>query len=321
MSKPVNKKAIGIFVVVAIVLVVAAILILGSGKFFKTYPKYVMFFDGSVKGLAVGAPVDFRGVKIGTVTEIKMMYNPKDSSIIIPVYIELGQGEVEVAGVRPRDLLKMQREEAQELIKLGIKAQLEMQSFVTGQLMISLDFYPDKPARFVGADKRYPEIPTIPTTLQELTKRVEKIPIEQIFDKLGGALDGINKTINSAEMARIMRSMAQGVDDARALLQNINTEIKPVAADFKDTTQEIRKLAVSATKASDHAGLALKSAQGAMGNIENMTGDNSVLVYRLNKTLGELENTARSLRILTETLDQQPQSVLFGKKRIKEGVK
>ncbi|OPX92932.1 MAG: Paraquat-inducible protein B [Syntrophorhabdus sp. PtaU1.Bin002] len=316
MSKPVNKKVIGIFVVVAIALVVAAILILGSGKFFKTYPKYVMFFEGSVKGLAIGAPVDFRGVKIGTVTEIKMMYNPKDLSIIIPVYIELGQGEVEVAGVRPRDLVKMHREQGQELIKRGIKAQLEMQSFVTGQLMISLDFYPDKPARFVGADKRYPEIPTVPTTLQELTKRVEKIPIEQIFDKLGGALDGINKTINSAEMARIMRSMAQGVDDARALLQNINTEIKPVAADFKDTTQEIRKLAVSATKASDYAGLTLKSAQGAMGNIENMTGDNSLLVYRLNKTLGELENTARSLRILTETLDQQPQSLFFGKKKI-----
>ncbi|OPY78441.1 MAG: Paraquat-inducible protein B [Syntrophorhabdus sp. PtaU1.Bin153] len=316
MSKPVNKKVIGIFVVVAIALVVGAILILGSGKFFKTYPKYVMFFEGSVKGLAVGAPVDFRGVRIGTVTEIKMMFNPKDSSIMIPVYVELGQGEVEITGVPAPDLARMHREEGQELIKRGLKAQLEMQSFVTGQLMISLDFYPDKPARFVGADKRYPEIPTVPTTLQELTKRVEKIPIEQIFDKLGGALDGINKTINSAEMARIMRSMAQGVDDARALLQSIDAEIKPVAVDFRDTTHEIRKLAVSATKASDHAGLALKSAQGAMGNIETMAGDDSVLAYRLNKTLGELENTARSLRILTETLDQQPQSVLFGKKKI-----
>ena len=81
MSKPVNKKVIGIFVVVAIALVVAAVLILGSGKFFKTYPKYVMYFEGSVKGLSVGSPVNFRGVKVGNVTEIKMLFNPKDLSV------------------------------------------------------------------------------------------------------------------------------------------------------------------------------------------------------------------------------------------------
>ncbi len=89
MSKPANKTVIGIFVVVALVLVVGAVLILGSGKFFKNYPKFVMYFQGSVKGLAVGAPVNFRGVKIGTVTDIKMLLNPKDLSMIIPVYIEL----------------------------------------------------------------------------------------------------------------------------------------------------------------------------------------------------------------------------------------
>ena len=89
MSKPANKTVIGIFVVVALVLVVGAVLILGSGKFFKNNPKFVMYFQGSVKGLAVGAPVNFRGVKIGTVTDIKMLLNPKDLSMMIPVYIEL----------------------------------------------------------------------------------------------------------------------------------------------------------------------------------------------------------------------------------------
>lgn len=307
---------IGIFVVVAIALVVAAVLILGSGKFFKTYPKYVMYFEGSVKGLSVGSPVSFRGVKIGSVTEIKMLYNPKDLSMLIPVYVELGEGNVEMMGRRPEDRVKVAHQQAQELIKRGIRAQLEMQSIVTGQLMISLDFYPDKPARIVGADKNYLEIPTIPTTLQEIGQRLDKIPIEEIFAKLNSSLEGLNKTLNSPELGQIMRSTAKSVDDAGVLIRGLGAHLKPLVSDMQDTTQEFKKLAVSATSASDDAGLALKKSHGVLNNIESLTGDNSLLAYRLNKTLGELENTARSLRILTETLEQQPQSVLFGKKRM-----
>lgn len=316
MSKPVNKKMIGIFVVVAIALVVAAVLILGSGKLFKTQPKYVMYFEGSVKGLSVGSPVTFRGVKVGSVTEVKMLYNPKDLSMLIPVYVELGEGNVEVMGRRPEDRVKVVQQQAQDLIDRGIRAQLEMQSVVTGQLMISLDFYPDKPTKLVGADKRYPEIPTIPTTLQELGQRLEKIPIEEIFAKLNSSLEGLNKTLNSPELGHIMRSTAKSVDDAGVLIRGLGTNLKPLVSDMQDTTREFKKLAVSATSASDDAGLTLKKSHGVLNNIESLTGDNSLLTYRLNKTLEELENAARSLRILTETLEQQPQSVLFGKKRM-----
>jgi paraquat-inducible protein B len=316
MSKPVNKKVIGIFVVVAIGLVVAAVLILGSGKFFKKYTTYIMYFDGSVKGLAVGAPVDFRGVKIGTVSEIKMTFNPKDFSFTIPVYVNIDPSNVEMVGGTLVDPFTGYRERVQEMVKKGLRAQLETQSFVTGQLMISLDFYPDTPAKFIGADTRYPEVPTIPTTLEQIGARLEKIPIDEIAAKLKGSLEGIDKLVNSPEMTQLVKSTAKGVEDARTLIRDVDGQIKPVVSDFKDTTQEIRKLAVSATKTSDEAGVALKKAEGAVSNIENLTGDNSVMVYRINKTLGEVENTARSFRILSENLDQQPQSVIFGKKKI-----
>lgn len=320
MSKPVNKKLIGVFVVVAIGLVVAAILILGSGKFFKTYNRVVMYFDGSVKGLAVGAPVDFRGVKIGTVAEIKMTINPKDFSFTIPVYVDIDPSGVEVIGERLADTHKGYRERMEEMVRRGLRAQLETQSFVTGQLMISCDMYPDTPARIVGQDPRYPEIPTIPTTLQQIGARLEKIPIDEIVEKLKNSLAGIDKLVNSPEMTHMVRSAAKAADDAGALMRNVDAQLKPVVSDFKDTTQDFRKLAVSATKASDDAALALKKAQGAAANIENLTGDNSVMVYRINKALGEVEGAARSLRILAETLDSQPQSVIFGKKKV-EGLK
>jgi paraquat-inducible protein B len=167
---------------------------------------------------------------------------------------------------------------------------------------------------------RYPEIPTIPTTLQQIGARLEKIPIDEIVEKLRNSLAGIDKLVNSPEMIQLVKSTAKGVEDARTLVRDVDAQIKPLVSDFKDTTQEIRKLAVSATKTSDDAGVALKKAQGAVTNIESLTGDNSVMVYRINKTLGEVESAARSLRILAETLDNQPQSVIFGKKKV-EGLK
>lgn len=330
MSKPANKTAIGIFVVIALVLAVVAVLTLGSGKFFKTYPKFVMYFQGSVKGLQVGAPVAFRGVKVGTVSEIKMLYNPKDLSFIVPVYVELGEGNLEMIGIRPGEKVKLPREQGEQLIKLGLRAQLEMQSIVTGQLMIALDFYPDTPAKLVGIDRRYPEIPTIPTALQALTSKLEKIPLDEIIEKFRGTLAGIDKVVNSPEMAQIMKSAALGVDETRALIKNVDSQIKPLAAKMDDTAGEIKKLAAdsnkaigplaaSLTKTSEEASAALKTAQATMISMEKMAGDRSPLAYKLSKTIEELDRTARSLRILTETLDLHPESLLYGKKDMKEG--
>jgi len=310
MSKPVNKTMIGIFVVVAIGLVVSAVVILGSGKFFKDKPKFVMYFDGSVKGLVVGSPVVFRGVKVGTVTEIGMLFSKKDLSVLIPVYVELGEADVTMmddGSPVQQDRKKMIYEYLAALLKRGVRAQLEMQSFVTGQLQIALDFYPDKPARFVGAPSKYPEIPTIPTQLQELTKRIEKIPIEEIAQKMRSTLDGIDRVVNSREMTRMVASIGQTADSARVLARTMERQIEPL-------TQSIMRT-------SDEAGVALRNVQIAARSIENTAGEDSVLVYKLNKTLSELERTARSLRFLSETLEEQPESLIFGKKTAKGGTK
>jgi len=208
MSKPVNKTVIGIFVVVALVLVVGAVLLVGSGKFFKKNPKYVMYFQGSVKGLSVGSGVNFRGVKVGTVTDIRMLLDPKDLSIIIPVYVELEPNALRTVGGAPivGALRIGQGVIVPALIERGLRAQLEMQSIVTGQLQIALDFYPDRLATFVGADPKTQEIPTILTPLQELAKRAEKIPVEEIFEKMNAAMAGVEKIMTAPETAEIVRS-------------------------------------------------------------------------------------------------------------------
>lgn len=312
MSKPANKTMIGIFVVVAIGLVVAAILILGSGKLFTDKPKFVMYFDGSVKGLAIGSPVVFRGVKVGTVTEIGMLFSRKDLSVLIPVYVELGEADVTMMddsspSAKKRDRKKMLYEYLDALVKRGIRAQLEMQSFVTGQLQIALDFFPGKPARFVGGPSKYPEIPTIPTQLQELTKRVEQLPIEEIGRKLQSTLDGIDRMVNSPETTRMVKSIGQAADETRTLMRDVDRQLEPLIASIKKT--------------SDEAGETLKKIRIVAGAIENTTGEDSVVVHKLNKTLDEMERASRSLRLLADTVEQQPESLIFGKKNLKGGTK
>jgi paraquat-inducible protein B len=329
MSKPVNKTAIGIFVVIALALFVLAVLVLGSGKFFKNNPIVVMYFKGSVKGLSVGSPVAFRGVKVGSVTAIKMLFNPKDLSVVIPVYAELERGSLET--IPGKETMQVYREKRSDkeflsaLIGRGMRGQLDMQSIVTGQLMVSLDFHPDMPAVLVGADPNTLEIPTIPTTLQQLAERVEKIPIEEIFTKLNNAMTGLEKIMTSPETAEMLREVKKAVEDTRDLVQDVDKQIEPIAtrmlalADHLDQLatrlhSNVEPLAASIKNTSDEAAVTLKKAQATMGTIDDLAGEDSIVSYRLGRTLDEIGSAARALRLLADTLNHQPESVIFGKK-------
>ncbi|MFH0998387.1 MAG: MlaD family protein [Pseudomonadota bacterium] len=330
MSKPANKTVIGVFVIVAIGLVVGAILILGSGRFFRHYPKYVMYFESSVKGLSIGSPVVFRGVKVGSVTDIAMDFNPSDLSILIPVYVELGEETVNKSSqnILERDRTTMQEEYTQALIKKGLRAQLEIQSVVTGQLLIDLEFHPATKADFTGRDKRYAEIPTIPTQFQQLTKRLENVPIEEILQELRATLAGIHKMVNSPEAANLTASVSKGAEEARLLIQHIDKQVRPLAGSTNKAVQQIKNLAenmnkelvplsVSIKNLADETGVTLRKSQAAFDKMDSAVGDDSALAYQLPKTLKELEGAARSIRLLANELRQQPEAVVWGKKKAK----
>jgi paraquat-inducible protein B len=329
MSKPANKTVIGVFVVVAICLVIGAVLVIGTGRLFKENPKFVMYFQGSVSGLSVGSGVMFRGVKVGNVTEIKMLFDPKDVSITIPVYVELEPGELEAAKGTSVEAYIASRKHGKlvrELIDRGLRARLEMQSIVTGQLLVALDFYPDKPATFIGADPKTPEIPTITTPLQELSKRLEKIPLEEIVGKLNAALGGIERIANSPDTVGAIRSAKLTVDETRSVVLNVGKQVQPLADRMTAVVTRIEKLAAqietnieplasSVTRTSEEAQVTLTKAQSAIDNIQDLTGEDSPVSYQFEKTLDELGTTARSLRLLADTLNEQPEALVFGKKR------
>jgi paraquat-inducible protein B len=329
MSKPVNKALVGAFVAGALILVVVALAIFGSGKFFTKRNQFVLFFDESVKGLSIGAPVMFRGVKVGQVIRIVLTLDPKELRAFIPVYIEIEPETVTIIGGREAVKGRNMRD---LVLKKGLKGQLQMQSFVTGQLMVSLDFFPDKPMRLVGLDKKVNEIPTVPTTLVELTKTIQNLDIEGLFKKLEQTVDGIHKIVNSPKVTASLDSLDKVLKDFSVLLVNVNGKIDPLSASLTGTIEEARKvlaraektlsfsegqagkLAASAQETLDSARQLIENLEKTSVSIKNLAENNSTLGYQVNKTLEDISAMARTLRSLADYLEQHPEALIRGKK-------
>jgi len=346
MSKQPNTTLIGVFVVGAVLLVVAALMIFGGGKFLTERNQFVLFFEGSVKGLNIGAPVDFKGVRVGSVTNIKLLYDPRDLSAKIPVFIEIESKRMQsiIPDTQARTKEERQRGEGvNPLIEKGLRAQLGSQSFVTGQLYVDLDFRPEKPPRFSNLHLGIPEIPTIPSTFEEITKTIETIPIDELVRKVQSAMDGIDRLVNSPDLHASTVALKETLEEAKILMKNSNKQIEqvavetkklvstlekqvvPVTAEFKETMKETRLLvqnfsknigpvASSLVATLNVAQASLKRAEDTISSVDGIIGEKSGLKFVLNDTMEELSNAARSMREMTDYLERHPESLIRGKK-------
>ncbi|MDD3274783.1 MAG: MlaD family protein [Candidatus Omnitrophica bacterium] len=209
MTKRADKVKIGAFMVGAVILLVAAILVFGSGALFKHADKYIVFLDGSVKGLSVGAPVSFRGVKIGNISSIDLFYSSKTGEVLIPVVIDV---ELErVKGFPDR----LGYPDYAHLVEQGLQVRLEVQNFITGQLMLGLDFYPRHPKKLYGITKKYPELPALPIS-PDIFEIMNEIPVKEISHNLAQAVTGINRLVNSEGIADLDKTLREITQSARS---------------------------------------------------------------------------------------------------------
>ncbi len=325
MSKKASKTLIGGFVLGAVALLIAGVFVFGSGKFFSNTFKYVMFFQGSIKGLNIGAPVMFQGVKIGSVTEISLVYNSRDDSIYIPVIIDTEPEKISgvTANQDPGDI--------ENAVDRGLRAQLQIQSIVTGQLLVALDFFPDKPVRRIGLVKEYPEIPTVPTTLQELSKTIQDFPVRELFEKLNLAVDGIQRLVNSSDARESVAGLNQTLKDVQQLVNSLNTNIEPLMASLTKTSDTARETLARAEKTLDFregpaaevianmnetlaaARHTLAQSEKTLSSIQGLMSQDSPVIAEFESTLRDLSDAARSVRALADYLERQPESLLRGK--------
>jgi paraquat-inducible protein B len=235
--KRANPAVIGGFVVGAIALLVIGLVTFGGAGWFVQRNTYIAYFPGSVKGLQVGAPVDFRGVTIGRVKEIRVLYDPTQVSARIPVIMELDPTQIDVAG--GGDLIT-QPEDAEQLIEAGLGAQLQVQSFLTGLLFVNLDFYPKGRARLVGGDQPHPEIPTIPSDLEQLQETAGDIAVRlpDLLDQLNGLLTEMKRA-----MDRTGDDFGSIVGDVAAISRELRELTPEVVARTAEAAEDVRRVA------------------------------------------------------------------------------
>jgi paraquat-inducible protein B len=333
MSKPANKTLIGAFVVGAVALALAAVVLFGSGKFFQKTDQWLTFFNGSVKGLNVGSPVVFRGVQIGQVTDIIVGFDAAKLEVLIPVFFEVDPEKFKDIGSRVEtsgaDMHKA-------LISRGLRAQLQMQSLVTGQLLINIDFYPDTPAQLIGIDQfkekisleGWWEIPSVSTPLQELEKALSDINIKEITDDVKQAMNGIAKLATNPELHEGIGVLKNTLTDIQKLARNLDSKVDPLSTSLDQTLVEaragigdarklmneqgpalvskIKKAAESATTALVHANTTLKS-------IENLAEEGTQLRHEVSSALTEIAAASRSVRVLADFIEQHPDAILRGR--------
>jgi paraquat-inducible protein B len=246
MGSRINPTTIGAFVVSAIVLVIAGVFLFGGGKFFQERLPYVLFFESSVEGLNVGAPVIFRGVQVGQVTDISAIADPQTFDIRIKVKIEIVRGSVKVDDKSHR--FEDPHQAMEGLIRKGARATLRMQSFVTGVLYVALDFFPNTPIRLLALDPTLPELPTIPSDMDQLKSSVQqamadlrKLPLETILTEVLAVLKRVNSLLDAPEIKQTMVALREVMTDTRQLVANADNQIGSLGPKLGGTAEVASK--------------------------------------------------------------------------------
>jgi len=265
-------------------------------KYVLTRP-FLVNFDGSVRGLSVGAPVEFRGIKIGSVSDIAITVDPKTLDIKIPVLLEL-QPERIANEKMIQDQAHIEDKYAimKRLVKRGLRAQLQTGSLLTGQLFVQLDFHPDLPQQELLMTGKYPKIPAIPATMDELRRTVtdvmaeiRRLPLDKIAEEILETVEGGNRLVNSPDTQKAVQNLNVALGNVEKLTEGLDRQVDTLATSLDQTLVTVRK--------------ALQVAD-----------PNSPAAVNMNSALKELSAAARSIRVLADYLEQHPEALVKGKK-------
>jgi paraquat-inducible protein B len=249
---------------------------------------YLAQFDGSVRGLRPGAPVEFRGMRIGTVRSVSLEIDATAEAVRIPVVFEIEPQRVKLIGgerMVPGKLMEA-------LVRRGLRAQLKSGNLLTGELLIDLDFHHEAPPAEVAVDGPYPTIPTVPSELDVLAASVQGIlgklaalPLEGLIEDTQKAIRNVDALVTSPDTQATLKSLRQSAQDLQALVASVEQRTGPV----------------------------LGRAEATLTAAEGLIGANSQLRYDLGALLRELTSAARSIRVFADYLERHPEALVRGK--------
>ncbi len=334
MSKAANPTLIGAFVIGAIILLAGGAMVFGGAELLRPKDRLVAYFPNTVKGLRVGANVLFRGVRIGFVEDIQLQGDVDTFDTLVQVTMQTLPDQFELirGGERVRESDLEYQIEAEDYVANGVRAQLGVESFVTGQLVVELDFFPDHDPVFRGGDRvEFPEIPTIPNNIQQIVENVqrfladlqESVDINDMGRSLQSALEGLDELANSEDL----RGALAG---ANALINSDDTQqlsgrLDATLTDASEALVAVRRLAANADSrlapviaelepAIGQLEDTLTEARNALRSASTQIRGDTELGYQLVGTLREVQEAARGLRVFLDLLDRHPEALLRGKR-------
>ena len=329
MSTKVSPTLIGAFVIGAVALIVIAILLLGSGRLFRQTRDFVLYFDNSVNGLRVGAPVKFKGVEVGSVKDIRLQLEKGAEVNKIPVIIEIDLEKLTLRGATPE--IAVDREAFHKAVVEGFRGQLAMESLVTGVLYVALDFFPGTPINFVqqeNVNNKYPEIPTLPTSLElakgaveRILNKLEEVDFKRLIDSLTKTSDGVGQlvSVNSPTVKSILQSVDQAMPQLRGAILDFRTLTATANKNVTNVSADLHQTLTAAHSAIEQIAATMKEAETTIISVRTTIDPNSPTFYELTKSLREVSGAASSIRLLADSLDRNPQAVILGKPETQEG--
>ena len=275
-------------------------------------------FQGNLNGLKVGAPVKVRGVQIGTVAIDRtpaLALAGTDAAGVrglrLPVIIDVDRSQLLARGGTGEALGKAGFD---EMVKTGMRAQLNTESLLTGLLYIDLDLHPNAPANYMlEPGGPYREVPTIQTNLEQLQDRLihtldqfQKIDFQALVVSITDAANSIKTLTGSPELKATLESLKgtvanlnQAVTSARTLLNNANAKVGPLIADIRESSDEANKT--------------MKDTRAALVSLQQTLDPDAPLAVHLNRTLDSLDETSHSLGEFTDYLQRNPSVLIRGR--------
>jgi paraquat-inducible protein B len=332
MSKKSSPAMIGAFVVGAVLLLAAGVALFGGSELFKKRYNYVAYFEEQTKGLRVGSNVILNGVRVGYVSEIALLIDEERYETLTRVTLEiLPDTYIPVRdGVRVAGDLREAIPHEELIEKAGLRAQLEIESFITGQLLVRLDLRPDTPVRMAGIKSDHPEIPTIRSDIQELLARMQRwlanirdnVDVNALADGVTSALNGIAALANSPDLHETLAGLNRFMNDEdfQVLSTTLNRtldEIGDAATEatslFSSADAEIADIVTDLQPVLERLGDTLEAAEATLNTARLQLSGDSEQAYQLQSTLKEVEGAAAALREFFDYLERNPEALIQGK--------
>lgn len=306
---PVKPALVGAFVLSGIALLVAAIMLFAGTRLFRHEAGAVTYFQGSVAGLEVGSPVTFRGVRVGSVTRIGVSISLKDLSSRIPVYMEVDPSSVKLEGRGDAD---DDKSIFRRLLAAGLMAQLSMQSFVTGELRVELDFQPAAHATYLGGDVDGDEIPSSPSKLQTLEDQIADLPLKEIADKASQTLASIQRITDEVgpRVGPLLDSLQRTSESAHVTMAAANVAVTHIDSLAIDGRSQLAANGDALQGLISSSNRTVNDADALVLSLNEMTAPDSRMRDDLQSATRDLAASASSLRSFTHEIEQNPSDLI-----------